>query len=164
MALRAVRYRCLVNMMATGARDVAQVRSVRIRLILGRLGGNIRITAVTFDAAGIVRGRRRWILDMTGAATKAGSDVPVDQKAVPGPGRRLRIGMGQNSRGCGNAAQRCQANDLHSAHFDPHCPRCRKERVHEAAFWSLVTSALPQIAQAPPEHRRHTLQLAPRPS
>lgn len=117
MALRAVGYRRLMNMVAARTRDVTQVRGVWIRLILGGLGGNIRVAAMAFGACSSVRRLCGRTLCMTGAAIETCGDVLVDQKAVSSArsGRRLRIYMGRQ-HGC-DASEYQQGNSVSSAHY-----------------------------------------------
>lgn len=55
MTLRAVKYRRLMDVVATGARDLTKMRGMGIGLIFCSFRGELGVGAVTFDARRLVR-------------------------------------------------------------------------------------------------------------
>ena len=90
VALSAVEHRCLVNVVAAGAWNFADMGRVGIGLIGGGLGCHLRIRPVAFGAhrRGRLFGRRA--LHVTRGAVQSGRHVLIDEKAVSGARRSRR--------------------------------------------------------------------------
>jgi len=90
VTLGTVEHRCLVNVMAAGARDVADMGCVRIGLIGDSLRCHLCIGPVAFDANRRVRLFGRRALRVTRGTVQSGRHMLVDEKAVPGARRSGR--------------------------------------------------------------------------
>jgi hypothetical protein len=82
MALGAIKHRCLVNMMAACARNLAEMRCMRIGLVGSRFSCHLRIGAVAFDTNRRVGRLRRRTFRMAGGAIETCRDMLVDQKTM----------------------------------------------------------------------------------
>ena|ERR1700761_567964 len=109
-----------MNLVTAGARNVAEMRGVRIGLIGGSLGGDVLVTAMAFGADSRIRLLGRRVFAVTRGAIQPHADVLIDQKPWLCAGcRRLRQPVCDKCRDDAESGRKPKKNEIAASQNPP---------------------------------------------